>query len=129
MPLVSRVTPGGGPLYGDTRIAVAGAGLTGGTDYRCVFDGAFVAAAYNASDGTVGCVAPPHNVTGGSLARVGVGLSLNGVEPSTGVPGAEFEFPCPCCSRLTPFSAPQTPQLTTESQQPCLERVCCLGET
>ncbi len=51
------------------------------------------------------------------------------LDPRRCSPGAEFEFPCPCCSRLTPFSAPQTPQLTTESQQPCLERVCCLGET
>ena len=78
---VSAVTPSLAPLDGGTLLAVSGAHLGGGSDYRCRFGGnssSLVVASFNGGAATVECYAPPL-----PRAAHAVQLSLNGQQFTT----------------------------------------------
>ena len=116
-PVVSRLSPRAGAAMAHTAVVVHGANLRHGSEYRCTFGPTLVPATYNGSahpprharpEPTVHCEAPPLPAVRSTHVVVEATVSLNGIEPSRGLPGAlgAFEYINSSAAELVPALGP-----------------------
>ena len=102
VPVVSGITPTGGPTSGQTQVVLRGSDFTGGSDYRCKF-GTRIVRATLGSSGKLTCVSPAQGMAG----AVHVEVAMNGQQFSSGAMEYTFFAP-PRVSAFSPTSGPVT---------------------
>ena len=104
-PTVSRALPTGGPTLGGTSIAVHGAQLAGGSDYRCEVGATLLPATFeSAGDGAVVRCAPTPPLPAGEQV---VSVRLNGQETARAEATISFHATAPPqLVSLSPASGP-----------------------
>ena len=97
VPKPERLEPASAPVGVALKIAVSGADLDGGTDYRCAFGPLETPAVWSAADGAVLCALPQQADTG----TLQFALSLNGID-FVATPLEFTRYARPTVSMVTP---------------------------
>ena len=92
-PAVSSLSPHAGPVRMNSSIVVHGAYFGGGASYACFFGDASVFATFNATDGSIRCIAPPINISNTSSLTLPMRVSLNGVDAPASVEDLALSLP------------------------------------